>query len=241
MNRPSCAFPRFTTAVILAALTFGSHSVLAANEPPTPEASTSTASISSASVSSTINDFTNEDWLNGVYRTAAGFSIPANDANIAAFKPGAKVLLANGSILSIRQVQVGKNMAVWLEGPVLDGATVGYPHILTVSTGTEAPVPPKQAPRDKSIEYGARINDFTNEDWVKGVYKKAAGVSIRVTTLNRNSFRRGATVRLADGRETTVKYAQIVGSSMAVFLDCPPLDGNLVGYPKKLTYVAPPP
>lgn len=46
--------------------------------------------VAAASVSTKVNAFTNTDWLNGVWRTGAGFSIPATAANQAAFKAGAR-------------------------------------------------------------------------------------------------------------------------------------------------------
>jgi len=35
--------------------------------------------VAAASVSTKVNAFTNTDWLNGVWRTGAGFSIPATE------------------------------------------------------------------------------------------------------------------------------------------------------------------
>ena len=59
--------------------------------------------------------------------------------------------------------------------------------------------------------------------------------------MNRKGFKPGAIVRLGDGQELLVKSAQVVGTSMAVFLDSPVLNPDLVGYPKRLRFIAPAP
>ncbi|TWI57621.1 endoglucanase [Pseudomonas duriflava] len=205
------------------------------------KANASAANQVSASVTSPINNFTNEHWQNGVYRTAAGISIPATQANIAAFVPQAKVLLTTGEIVPIKRVQVGdKNMAVWLQSPLLNGTAVGYPHKLTVGLNHSDPVPP-QASAQKYKAFSTRINNFTNKDWLNGVYRKAAGISLPATITNRNAFKPGATVRLADGQTRLIHSTQVVGANMSIFLDTPMLDGDAVGYPKKITFVAPAP
>ena len=82
-----------------------------------PYAAAATA-VAAASVSTKVNAFTNTDWLNGVWRTGAGFSIPATDANQAAFKAGASVRLADGQVRTISRAQVvGSNMSVSLMAP----------------------------------------------------------------------------------------------------------------------------
>jgi hypothetical protein len=81
---------------------------------------------------SPINNITNVDWLNGVYRKKLGFSIPASAENKAAFKVGTPVRLANGQVHKVTLVQVGAKMAVYLDGAPVSGSVVGYPKTLTV-------------------------------------------------------------------------------------------------------------
>ncbi|KTT13138.1 cellulase [Pseudomonas oryzihabitans] len=78
------------------------------------------------------------------------------------------------------------------------------------------------------------INDFTNEDWLHGVYRKAAGFSIPASAANVGAFKVGALLTPADGKSYKVTYAQVVGSNMSVFIESPQLDGNVFGYPKTL-------
>ncbi|MDC6726217.1 hypothetical protein, partial [Leclercia adecarboxylata] len=90
-----------------------------------PYAAASTT-VAAASASAKINAFTNADWLNGVWRTGAGFSIPATAVNQAAFKAGVSVRLAAGQVRKISRAQiVGSNMSIFLEGEKLDGNKVG--------------------------------------------------------------------------------------------------------------------
>jgi len=94
---------------------------------PAPSTQTSTA----------LNSFTNTDWLNGIYRKAAGFSISASAANQAAFKVGASVKLADGQVRKITRAQVvGSNMAIFVDGALLNGTTVGYPKTISVISAT---------------------------------------------------------------------------------------------------------
>ncbi|TWI52572.1 aryl-phospho-beta-D-glucosidase BglC (GH1 family) [Pseudomonas duriflava] len=93
---------------------------------------TSPSTSTSSTVTSTINNFTNTDWLNGVYRKKPGFSLPATAANKTAFKVGASVKMANGEVRKITSVQIGNNLGVYLEGAAVNGSTVGYPKTLTL-------------------------------------------------------------------------------------------------------------
>ncbi|MCF0016161.1 glycoside hydrolase family 5 protein [Pseudomonas stutzeri] len=103
--------------------------------------------VAAASVSTKVNAFTNTDWLNGVWRTGAGFSIPATAANQAAFKAGASVRLADGQVRTISRAQVvGSNMSVFLDGAKLDGNKVGAPQSVATVAAAPAPSPAPSAP-----------------------------------------------------------------------------------------------
>jgi hypothetical protein len=215
---------------------------------PTPAPTQPTAS---TGYTSDINNFTNADWLNGVYRKAAGFSIPASSGNIAAFKVGTSVRLANGLVVKISSAQVvGSNMAIYVESSPLDGAVVGYPNKLTVAstTGTSpaptapaptAPAPaPTPAPTAPAVVATSAVNNFTNTDWLNGVMRKAPAVSLPASSTNTSTFKTGASVKLANGQILKIKSVQMVGSNMSVFLDTATLlNGSVVGYPNKLTVV----
>ncbi len=204
--------------------------------------STTTSPVSTAPSSGTsasINAFTNTDWLNGVFRTSAGFSIQATAANQAAFKAGVSVQLADGQVRRISRVQiVGSNMSVFLDGALIDGNKVGAPRSVSIagtstdtSTDTSTPAP---APSTET-SYATSINNFTNTDWLNGVWRKSAGFSIPATDANKSAFKVGVSVKLADGQVRKVTVVQVVGSNMSVFLDGVAVNGSVVGAPNKLS------
>lgn len=83
-----------------------------------------------------INKFTNQQWSNGSWRASAGVSVRATAANLAAFQVGTTVGLADGQTRTITAVKVvGPNLSVFMDGPVLDGAVIGYPNKLSVVEG----------------------------------------------------------------------------------------------------------
>ncbi|PKL96000.1 MAG: cellulase, partial [Gammaproteobacteria bacterium HGW-Gammaproteobacteria-9] len=203
-----------------------------------PYAAASTT-VAAASVSTKVNAFTNTDWLNGVWRTGAGFSIPASAANQAAFKAGASVKLADGQVRTIsRQQIVGSNMSVFLEGAKLDGNKVGAPQMVsTVGTATSAPAtstPTLTAPATVAA-HSTSINAFTSTDWLNGVWRKSPGFSIPANDANKNAFKVGASVKLADGQVRKVTQVYVAGANMSVYLDGAAVNGSVVGAPNKLS------
>src|SRR5690606_9569439 len=89
---------------------------------------------------SPINRFNSKDFVNGVWKSVAAFSVPATTASIAAFKRGTRVRFADGQVRKITQVnKVGDNLSVYVEGALLDGSRVGAPN--TVSALGNASVP----------------------------------------------------------------------------------------------------
>ena len=208
-----------------------------------PYASASTA-VAAASVSTKINAFTNTDWLNGVWRTGAGFSIPATAANKAAFVAGASVKLADGQVRKVSRAQiVGANMSVFLDGAKLDGNKVGAPKLVaTVGTAAAAPAtsatvasaPSIAAPASTTAAYATNINAFSNTDWLNGVWRKSPGFSIPANDGNKSAFKVGVPVKLADGQVRKVTQVQVVGANMSVYLDGAAVNGSVVGAPNKL-------
>ncbi len=196
-----------------------------------------TAPATIAAHSTSINAFTNTDWLNGVWRKSPGFSIPASEANKAAFKVGASAKLADGQVRKVTQVQiVGANMSVYLEGAAVNGSVVGAPNKLaTVGTTTATPAPTTPT---TSVMATSNLNNFTNTDWLNGVFRASAGFSIQASTANVAAFKAGALVRLADGQTRKVLRSQLVGSNMSVFLEGAAINGTSLGYPKTVSVVS---
>ncbi|HCJ29077.1 MAG TPA: cellulase, partial [Pseudomonas sp.] len=152
---------------------------------PTPTPAPAPAAPSSA-YSAGLNSFTNEDWDNGIYRKAAGFSIPDTAANKAAFVTGASVKLADGQVRKVAAVyDVGAHLSVMLSGSALSASAVGYPKTISVVSSTSgtttppasaqpapapAPAPtPAPAPSTPVVSDGSGI-DLVGVNFGSGVF-----------------------------------------------------------------------
>lgn len=225
------------SAIALAALLgfFPNSNVSAASA-----GSTSTAGIS---YSALINKFTNSYWQNGSWRASAGVSVAATEQNLAAFRVGTSVRTADGQIRTVTSVKPASGaLTVFMDGPALDGTVIGYPNRLSVSNvASSKPVVtvPDSTPTP-APSHAALINKFTNSYWLNGSWRASAGVSVAATAQNSAAFVVGASVRTADGQVRTVTSVKPASGALTVFMDGPVLDGNIIGYPNKLSLVAPP-
>lgn len=229
-------------------------------KPTTPTTSTSSDSTSGVVVTTKFNSFTSSDWLKGIWRKSAGFSIPGSSDNQAAFKVGASVKFADGQVRKITRVYVvGSNMSVFVDGAVLDGNKVGYPRTLSVvtgsaaskttastgtSSGTTASKTTSTAPATADTSTAAsgtvltsKLNNFTNSDWLNGVWRKSPGVSLPATAANKAAFKKGASVKLADGVKRSITAVYLSGSNMSVYMNGSAVSGSAVGYPKTIAVV----
>lgn len=222
---------------VLSAVTIATATTSPTTSSPTSSSGSTTTVSSGIAYASGINNFTNTDWLNGVWRKSAGFSIPATSASKSAFIVGATVKLADGQLRKVKTVQVvGSNMSVFLDGAAVNGSAVGYPNKLTAVSGnsTETAI---TAPTQTTLATSG-LNNFTNTDWLNGVWRKSPGFSIAATAANQAAFKLGNSVKLADGQVRKITAAYISGSNMSVYLDGAVLDGNAVGYPKTISAIS---
>ena len=181
-----------------------------------------------------VNNFTSSDWLKGTWRASPGVSIPATAANKAAFKQNGKVRLADGQVRTIKAIYFsGAHMSLMLDGAKLNANTTGHPKSITALSGSTAPSTPAPAPDTGNATHSSAINNFTNSDWLNGVWRKSAGVSVPATAANRSAFKAGASVKLADGQLRSISAIYISGNNMSVMLKGATIGGNL-GYPNKL-------
>ncbi|WP_313127603.1 glycoside hydrolase family 5 protein [Stutzerimonas nitrititolerans] len=183
-----------------------------------------------------VNNFTSSDWLKGTWRASPGVSIPATASNKAAFKKNGKVKLANGQVRTIKAIYFsGAHMSLMLDGAKLDANATGHPKSVTALSGSTTPPPstPAPTPGTGNSAHSSAINNFTNSDWLNGVWRKSAGVSVPATAANRSAFKAGASVKLADGQVRTISAIYVSGNNMSVMLKRAAIGGNL-GHPNKL-------
>lgn len=204
-------------------------------------ASISINASSATAFTSQINRFTSNDFLNGVWRREAGISVPYSAAARDAFKPGVQIKFADGQVRKVTKVfVVGSNISVYVDGPVLDGNKVGAPRtISTVVAGETAPSTPTPTPAPApTTGFTSQINRFTSNDFLNGVWRREAGVSIPASTGAREAFKPGVEVRFADGQVRKVSKVFVVGSNISVYFEGSPLDGNKVGAPRTISTLA---
>jgi endoglucanase len=85
------------------------------------------------------------------------------------------------------------------------------------------------------ISYSALINKFTNRYWLNGSWRASAGVSVAATPQNVAAFKVGTSVRTVDGQIRTVTSVKPASGALTVFMSGPVLDGNVIGYPNRLS------
>lgn len=105
--------------------------------------------------------------------------------------------------------------------------------ILPISGTAFAATPSTTSASD--ISYAALINKYTNTLWHNGSWRASAGVSIRATAANKGAFKAGGYAKTADGQVRKITSVRVSGADLRVFMEGPAYDGNLVGYPKKLS------
>ncbi|MFL9812012.1 glycoside hydrolase family 5 protein [Stutzerimonas sp. VN223-3] len=197
--------------------------------------STSTSSTVRTVTTAQVNNFTSREWNKGTWRESAGFSIPATAASKAAFKKGAQVRLADGQVRTVKVVYFsGAHMSVMLSGSTLNASATGYPKTVAALGSVAAPAKPQPATTPNSSAHSSAINNYTNGDWLNGVWRKSAGFSIQATAANRSAFKPGASVKLADGQIRRITAVYISGKNMSVMLSGGKLSGKL-GHPNKLS------
>ncbi len=215
-----------------------SVTALSGSTTPPPSTPAPTPGTGNSAHSSAINNFTNSDWLNGVWRKSAGFSVPATAANRSAFKAGASVKLADGQVRTISAIYVsGNNMSVMLKGAAI-GGNLGHPNKLFAATASwvpSTPAPDSTPPAGSKPALTVTLNAFNGKDFAGGVYLTSPGISIKDTSANRAAFHKGAKVRFADGQVRTVKTIYRSGGNMTVLLDGGAIDGKAVGFPRTIS------
>ncbi|MGA6096387.1 glycoside hydrolase family 5 protein [Stutzerimonas marianensis] len=201
---------------------------------PVAAASSTSSTAVTAAATAQVNNFTSSDWLLGTWRKSAGFSIPANAANKAAFTKGAQVRLADGQVRTILAVYFsGAHMSAMLSGAKLNASATGYPHKVTALSSTPTQTSPASPSASAGTAHSSAINNYTNSDWINGVWRKSAGFSIPTNSANAAAFKPGASVKLANGQVRSITAVYTSGQNMSVMLAGSTLSGSL-GYPNKL-------
>lgn len=225
-----------------------SPSVPTPTQPTQPTNPTPNPTIPVAGTTAVFNNVSNGDWVRGVATGAAGFSIPNNSTNQAAFTAGKYVTFANGEVRQIKQVYAfSQYYNVYVSGNVLNGNVVGYPNTVSVSSSASGNNNNNNNNNSNSNSNGSGntgagtnlvssgYNNVTNGDWLKGVARNAAGFSIPNTAANQAKFTKGKTVTFSNGEKRTISQIYVNGQYYNVYLNGSPLNGDVVGYPNSVS------
>lgn len=81
------------------------------------------------------------------------------------------------------------------------------------------------------------INKFTSTDFLNGVWRRTAGLSIPASSAAIAAFKPGVQIKFADGQVRKITKVYVVGSNLSIYVDGGVLDGGKVGAPRTISTV----
>src|SRR5690606_41588786 len=119
-----------------------------------------------------------------------------------------------------------------VEGPLRDGDEVGPPTmcgtVVASSTAPDTSAPaPSTAPLTAVVPT-TQINRFTSSDWLNGVWRREAGISVPNSSAARDAFNPGVRVRFCDGQGRRITRVCSVGPHLSAYFDGPRFDAAQV-------------
>ncbi|MCQ4286231.1 glycoside hydrolase family 5 protein [Pseudomonas stutzeri] len=88
-----------------------------------------------------------------------------------------------------------------------------------------------------SSAFTSSINKFTSNDFLNGVWRKTAGLSVPASSAAIAAFKPGVQIKFADGQVRKITRVYVVGKNISVYVDGGLLDGNKVGAPRTVSTV----
>ena len=86
----------------------------------------------------------------------------------------------------------------------------------------------------------SKINPFTSGDFLRGIWRRYAGLSVPATSASLAAFKPGVSIRFADGQVRKISKVYRVGNNISVYVEGALLDGKTVGYPNTVSTVPTP-
>ncbi len=83
--------------------------------------------------------------------------------------------------------------------------------------------------------YVSKINSFTSKDFLRGIWRQYAGLSVPATQASIDAFKPGVHLRFADGQLREISKVFRVGSNLSIYVKGGLLDGNKVGSPNTVS------
>lgn len=85
--------------------------------------------------------------------------------------------------------------------------------------------------------YTSSINKFNSTDFLNGVWRKSAGLSVPASSAAIAAFKPGVQIKFADGQVRKITRVYVVGQNISIYVDGGLLDGAKVGAPRTISTV----
>lgn len=123
------------------------------------------------------------------------------------------------------------------EGQPLDLTVTAAPERQAQLTleGCSARLVPFSHPEVLQIPEYLVSGEVTDEHWVRGIGRHFAGFFVKLTPASVQTFAVGRWVHFADGSARRITEARWNAPYLNLMVDGPPLDGERVGFPRRLT------
>jgi len=89
-----------------------------------------------------------------------------------------------------------------------------------------------------SAVFTSKINKFTSTDFLNGVWRRTAALSVPATSAAIAAFKPGIQIQFADGQVRKITKIYKVGANLSIYVDGGLLDGAKVGAPQSVSTVA---
>ncbi len=194
-----------------------------------------------------------ERWINGVAQSwATAFVIPNSNDTQNAISVNTCIKLIDGSIRKVVETRINKDdFIVFLDGDPLDGSVVGYPNVIEVISTDES----KSQQQEQHTQFSTPVSliereysdispyssitvtpeNCSDDCWLNGVARSwGTAFFISGAKTNQESFSAGKNVRFIDNSVRRIIGTKLNNDDLIVFLEGPPLDGTVVGFPNKI-------
>lgn len=88
-----------------------------------------------------------------------------------------------------------------------------------------------------STAFTSSINKFTSKDFLNGVWRNTAALSVPATSASIAAFKPGVQLKFADGQVRKITKVFVVGKNLSVYVSGGLLDGGKVGAPRTVSTV----
>jgi endoglucanase len=86
-----------------------------------------------------------------------------------------------------------------------------------------------------STAFTSSINKFTSNDFLNGVWRRTAGLSVPASSAAIAAFKPGVQIKFADGQVRKITRVYVVGKNISIYVDGGLLDGSKVGAPRTIS------